>query len=156
MSAGATTKATKVAPAAAALAGGARLDDNGSGSSAAGGGAFSEKVLEVSGRTFVVRIQRFGNGVFVSVSDGDPRIGSLAASLVTRAGAVPATTTVIPAPSPDVEFFVKMAAEQASTRTCGIAVVSAHMRGGLADMSVSRALLGEVMEMIRYDGKGRD
>lgn len=100
-------------------------------------------------------MQRFDNGVFVSVSEGDSKkIGSLSVSLVSQAGATPVTTTIIPPRNQDSAFFIRMAAEQLSTRTSGIAVVSIHIKNELK-ISKSKALLEAIVSMMQYENNGR-
>ena len=116
------------------------------------GGMFSERALTLAERPFLVGVQKFGNGMFVSVSEGSPRIGSMTVSLVSQSGAAPVTTTIIPPPNSSLAFFIRMAAEQVSSRASGIAVVSVYVKGEL-DMPVTKALLGAIMEMVKYDDK---
>lgn len=115
---------------------------------------FSQQALDLDGRSFFVQVQRLDNGVFVSVSEGaSKRIGSLAVSLVSQAGAVPVTTTIIPPRSQDSAFFIRMVAEQLSTRTSGIAVVSIYVKNELK-ISMSKVLLEAIVGMIQYENNG--
>lgn len=113
---------------------------------------FFQKKLNLDGRSFFVQTQRFDNGMFVSVSEGVSKIGSLTVSLVSQAGVTPVTTTIIPPRNQDSAFFMRMVAEQVSTRISGIALVSVHIRDELK-ISISKILLGEIVEMIKYDKK---
>ena len=49
---------------------------------------------------------------------------------------------------------MRMAAEQASSRSGGIAVVSVYVAGGELDARTSRALLGAVAEVVDHGKKG--
>ena len=55
---------------------------------------FSKTVIDVDNRSFTVQILRFENGSFVSITEGQEKIGGLTASIGT--GSVPATTSIIP------------------------------------------------------------
>ena len=55
---------------------------------------FFHKVVNLQSRNFSLKIQKFENGYFVSVTEGNDKIGSMTVSLAT--GPTPTTTTVIP------------------------------------------------------------
>ena len=105
-----------------------------------------QKTVDLEGRRFSLHVQRFENGFFVSVAEGPNRLGPLVASLAT--GPSPVTTTVIPSRSESL--FLKLAAEQISTRTRGIALVSASVQKDL-DPRTAKALMSEIMELVRYE-----
>ena len=58
---------------------------------------FLHKLVQLENRSFSLKIQKFENGYFVSVSEGNDKIGSMIVSLAT--GPTPTTTTVIPSRS---------------------------------------------------------
>ena len=54
-------------------------------------------MINLENRSFSLKIQKFENGYFVSVTEGNDKIGSMIVSLAT--GPTPTTTTVIPSRS---------------------------------------------------------
>lgn len=104
---------------------------------------FSEKTVDVNDRRFVIRALAFENGHFVSVTEGQKKLGATVASLAM--GPRPVTTTVIPAKSES--FFIKLMAERICTKTNGIAVVSAFFQREL-DNSTAKSLISEVTEFV--------
>jgi hypothetical protein len=105
---------------------------------------FSQKSVNLEGRSFSLQIQKFENGFFVSISEGISKLGSMVVSLAT--GPTPVTTTVIP--SKTESLFLKLTAERISTRMRGIAIVSAFFQNEL-DPDTAKALMTEIMEMIQ-------
>ena len=104
---------------------------------------FSQKTVTLESRSFFLRIQKFDNGFFVSVTEGANKIGSMVASMAT--GPVPITTTIIPSKS---EFlFLKLTAERISTRIHGIALVSAYFQNEVKH-DTTKTLMSEIVEMI--------
>jgi len=102
--------------------------------------------VDVNNRKFVVQILKFDNGSFVSVAEGNEKLGSMVVSLAT--GPSPVTTTVIPARSESL--FLKLIAEKISTSKKGIAIVSAYVTNEL-DPETAKSLMSEIMEMINHD-----
>jgi len=104
---------------------------------------FSQKRVNLEGRNFSLQIQKFDNGLFVSVTEGANKIGSMVASMAT--GPVPITTTIIPSKSESL--FLKLTAERISTRMHGIALISAFTKKEL-ELETAKALMSEIMGMI--------
>ena len=104
---------------------------------------FFQKLVNLESRSFSLQIQKFDNGYFVSVTEGNNKIGSMVVSLAT--GPTPITTTVIP--SRTESLFLKLTAERISTRMRGIALVSTYIQKEL-EPSTAKALMSEIMEMI--------
>ena len=102
--------------------------------------------MSLESRNFSLRVQKFENGYFVSISEGSNKLGSMVVSLAT--GPAPVTTTVIPSKSDSL--FLKLTAERISTRIRGIAIVSLFTQKELESQTV-KALMTEIMEMIRID-----
>ncbi len=102
--------------------------------------------MDVNNRKFVVQILKFDNGSFVSVAEGNEKLGSLVVSLAT--GPSPVTTTVIPARSESL--FLKLTAEKISTSKKGIAIVSIYVINEL-DPETAKSLMSEIVEMINHD-----
>ena len=100
-------------------------------------------MVNLESRGFFLQIQKFENGYFVSITEGSNKIGSMVVSLAT--GSNPITTTVIPSRSESL--FLKLVAEQISSRMRGIALVSAFIQKEL-EPKTAKALMSEIMEMI--------
>jgi hypothetical protein len=103
-------------------------------------------MVYLENRNFSLQIQKFENGYFVSVTEGVNKIGSMVVSLST--GRLPVTTTIIP--SRHESLFLKLVAEQISTRMSGIALVSTFIQKEL-ETSTAKALMSEIMEIIDND-----
>ena len=104
---------------------------------------FSQKVVNLESRTFFLQILKFENGYFVSVTEGTNKIGSMVVSLAT--GPTPITTTIIP--SRNESLFLKLVAEQISTRMRGVALVSTFIQKEL-ESTTAKALMSEIIEMV--------
>ena len=107
---------------------------------------FFHKMVNLESRTFYLKIQKFENGYFVSVTEGNDKIGSMIVSLAT--GPTPTTTTIIP--SRNESLFLRLIAERISTRMKGIALVSSYVQKELEQTTV-KALMSEIMEMIENE-----
>jgi len=107
---------------------------------------FFHKMVRLESRNFSLHIQKFENGFFVSVTEGSNKIGSTVVSLAT--GPTPITTTIIP--SRTESLFLKLIAEQISTRMRGIAIVSTFVQKEL-EPAVAKGLMTEIMEMIENE-----
>ena len=95
-------------------------------------------------RTFLVQILKFDNGNFISISEGNSRLGSMVVSLST--GPSPITTTVIP--SKTDSLFLKLTAERISSLNKGISVVSSNVQNSLKP-ETAKTIMSEIMEMVR-------
>lgn len=100
-------------------------------------------MVNLESRTFFLQIQKFENGYFVSVTEGTNKIGSMVVSLAT--GPTPITTTIIP--SRNESLFLKLVAEQISTRMRGVALVSTFIQKEL-ESTTAKALMSEIIEMV--------
>lgn len=105
---------------------------------------FSKKTVEVDTRHLLIKVLKFENGNFVSVSESFERLGSMVVSLST--GPVPVTTTVIPTRTESL--FLKLTAERISTSTRGIAIVSAYVQREL-EPDTAKTLMTAIMELIQ-------
>ena len=103
-------------------------------------------MVQLENRIFSLKIQKFENGYFVSVTEGNDKIGSMIVSLAT--GPTPITTTIIPSRSESL--FLRLIAERISTRMKGIALVSTYIQKEL-ETSTTKALMSEIMEMIENE-----
>ena len=105
---------------------------------------FSEKTVDLESRSFSLKILKFDNGCFVSVTEGSSKLGSMVVSLTT--GQNPITTTVIPSKSESL--FLKLISERISSRMRGIAIVSTFVQKEI-DPSTAKVLMTEIMDIIQ-------
>ena len=107
---------------------------------------FFHKLVNLESRNFSLKIQKFENGYFVSVSENNDKIGSMTISMAT--GPTPTTTTIIPSRSESL--FLRLISERISTRMKGIALVSTYVQKEL-EPPTAKALMSEIMEMIENE-----
>jgi hypothetical protein len=107
---------------------------------------FSSKSINLGNQNFHVKLLRFDNAFFLSVSEGPEKIGSLIASI--SGGPIPTTTTIIP--SKNNFLFSKLISEQISSKINGIALVSTFLNKEL-EIATGKALMVEILEMIHND-----
>ena len=103
-------------------------------------------MVNLESRSFSLSIQKFENGYFVSVTEGPNKLGSMVVSLAS--GPTPVTTTIIPSRSE--ALFLKLVAEQISTRMRGIALVSTFIQKPF-EPETAKSLMSEIMEMIENE-----
>ena len=106
----------------------------------------SKTVIEVDNRDFAVQVLLFDNGSFVSITEGQEKIGGLTASIGT--GSIPITTSIIPAKSESL--FLKLMSEQISSIITGINIVSAFIPKELENKT-AKILIDKVKEIIEND-----
>jgi len=84
---------------------------------------FSKTVIDIDNRSFTIQVLLFDNGSYVSITEGQEKIGGLTAPIGTDT--VPITTSIIPAKSESL--FLKLMSEQLSSIITGINIVSAFI-----------------------------
>ena len=104
---------------------------------------FSKTVVDIDKRSFTIQILLFDNGSFVSITEGQEKIGGLTASIGT--GSVPITTSVIPAKSETL--FLKLISEQISSIITGINLVSVFIPKKLENKT-AKTLIAKIKEII--------
>ena len=102
-----------------------------------------ENILDIINRKFTVEVLRFANGNFVTISEGESKIGATIASIAT--GPVPASITVVPAKSESL--FLKIISERLSSITKGINIVSAFIPEKL-DNNTAKTLINKIKEIV--------
>ena len=107
---------------------------------------FLEKTVNLESHYFSLKIQKFENGYFISISEASNKLGSMVVSLYSSP--TPITTTVIP--SKNNSLFLKLTAERISTQTRGIAIVSAFIPNELG-ADTAKVLMTEILELIQVD-----
>jgi len=98
---------------------------------------------DIGNRKFMVQVLRFDNGSFVSITEGQEKIGGMLASIATEQ--VPSTTTIIPPKSESI--FLKMMSDYISSITKGINIVSAFIPQEL-DTKTTKVLMTKIKEII--------
>ena len=104
---------------------------------------FSKTVIDVDKRSFTVQVLLFDNGSFVSITEGQEKIGGLTASIGT--GSVPVTTSIIPAKSESL--FLKLISEQLSSIISGINIISTFIPKELENKT-AKTLIAKVKEIV--------
>ena len=104
---------------------------------------YSSTIIDIINRKFTVEVLRFANGNFVTISEGESKIGATVASIAT--GPVPASITVVPAKSESL--FLKIISERLSSITKGINIVSAFIPEKL-DNNTAKILINRVKEIV--------
>ena len=104
---------------------------------------FSKTVVDIDKRSFTIQILLFDNGSFVSITEGQEKIGGLTASIGT--GSVPITNSIIPAKSESL--FLKLIAEQLSSVITGINLVSAFIPKELENKT-AKTLIAKIKEIV--------
>ena len=105
-----------------------------------------QKTIDVGDRRFVVEMVSFDNGIFVSISEGSKKLGSMVVSIAT--GPAPTTATVIPAKTDSL--FLKLMAERISTQMKGISIVSLFANKELGN-ETAKILMGQIIELMKND-----
>ena len=104
---------------------------------------FSKTVIDVDDRSFTIQVLLFDNGSFVSITEGQEKIGGLTASIGT--GTMPITTSIIPAKSESL--FLKLMSEQLASIITGINIVSAFIPKDLEN-STAKILIAKIREIV--------
>ena len=104
---------------------------------------FSKTVVDIDKRSFTIQILLFDNGSFVSITEGQEKIGGLTASIGT--GSVPITTSIIPPKSESL--FLKLISEQLSSIITGINLVSAFIPKEM-ESKTAKTLIAKIKEIV--------
>ena len=104
---------------------------------------FSKTVVDIDKPSFTIQILLFDNGSFVSITEGQEKIGGLTASIGT--GSVPITNSIIPAKSESL--FLKLISEQLSSIITGINLVSAFIPKELENKT-AKTLIAKIKEIV--------
>jgi len=104
---------------------------------------FSKTFIDIDNRSFTIQVLLFDNGSYVSITEGQEKIGGLTASIGT--GTVPITTSIIPAKSESL--FLKLMSEQLASIITGINIVSAFIPKELENKT-AKTLIAKIKEMV--------
>ncbi|MEW5840890.1 hypothetical protein [Nitrososphaera sp.] len=109
-----------------------------------GGTHESRTVSSDSGRNFLLEATFFGNGTFLSVSEGgERRIGAVSVAISSQNN-VNAARVI---PSKHDPVFVSTLSEKVAAMTNGICIVSFYAKAQLA-LDDMKAIMGEVMNLV--------
>jgi hypothetical protein len=106
---------------------------------------YKKKTVTVNQREFLVQIVPFDNGDFISITEGNEKIGTLVVS-IGSAGRTTSTATVIPSKSETI--FLKMVSERVASTINGICIFSLNIQKEL-ELDSMKVIMNEVMEIIR-------
>ena len=104
---------------------------------------FSKTVIDIDNRSFTIQVLLFDNGSYVSITEGQEKIGGLTASIGT--GTIPITTSIIPAKSESL--FLKLMSEQLASIITGINIVSAFIPKELENKT-AKILIAKIREIV--------
>ena len=104
---------------------------------------FSKTVIDVDNRSFTIQVLLFDNGSYVSITEGQEKIGGLTASVGTDT--VPITTSIIPAKSESL--FLKLISKQISSIITGVNIVSAFIPKELENKT-AKILIDKIKEVV--------
>ena len=104
---------------------------------------FSKTVIDIDNRSFTIQVLLFDNGSYVSITEGQEKIGGLTASIGT--GTVPITTSIIPAKSESL--FLKLMSEQLASIITGINIVSVFIPKELENRT-AKILIAKIKEIV--------
>ena len=104
---------------------------------------FSKTVIDIDNRSFTIQVLLFDNGSYVSITEGQEKIGGLTASIGT--GTIPITTSIIPAKSESL--FLKLMCEQLSSIITGINIVSVFIPKELENKT-AKILIDKIREIV--------
>jgi len=105
---------------------------------------FSKTVIDIDNRSFTLQILLFDNGSFVSITEGQEKIGGLTASIGTDT--IPITTSIIPAKSESI--FLQLISKQISSIITGVNIVSAFIPKELENKT-AKILIDKIKEVIK-------
>lgn len=117
-----------------------------------GSDAYVQRRVNSTGRNFLLEAHFYSNGCFISISEGERRLGAISVALSSSSN----TSAVKVIPSRHDPLFANTIAEKVASMINGICAVSfyATMQLRLEDM---KAIMGEVMNIVgeRKDEDGR-
>ena len=100
--------------------------------------------VETENRKFDVKILKYENAFFISISEGPPRIGGMIISIAT--GPTPASSEIIP--TRQDTMFLKLISQKMAAEIRGMCIVSLYAKNELGG-GPSKVLIEKIMEAIR-------
>ena len=105
---------------------------------------FTEKVVTVNDRSFMIRIISYENGNFISVTENSEKIGGMIVSI--NSGPVPSTSTIIPPKSG--ELFFKLVSEKIAYVRQGMCLITGNFEKAL-DKEITKQLMNAILEELK-------
>ena len=103
----------------------------------------SKVAIDIDNRSFMIQVLRFDNGCFVSITEGQDKIGGMVASIGTDP--IPISNTIIPAKFESL--FLRLVSERLSSIIKGINIISAYIPQEL-DSKTANTLLDKIKEIV--------
>ncbi|KFM20469.1 hypothetical protein AAA799D07_00426 [Marine Group I thaumarchaeote SCGC AAA799-D07] len=104
---------------------------------------YSKVVIDIDNRNFTIQLLRFDNGCFVSITEGQDKIGGMLASIGTDP--IPINNTIIPAKFESL--FLRLVSERLSSIIKGINIISAFIPQEL-DSKTANTLMDKIKEIV--------
>jgi hypothetical protein len=105
---------------------------------------YSTITVETENRKFDVKIGKYDNGFFISITEGVNKLGAMMISVGTSSS--PSTSTIIPART-DI-IFLKLVSQKLAAYVKGICIVSLFTQKELGS-NVGKVLIEKITEAIR-------
>ena len=102
---------------------------------------FTEKVVTVNDRSFMIRIISYENGNFISVTENSEKIGGMIVSI--NSGPVPSTSTIIPPKSE--ALFLKLISEKIAYVRQGMCLITGNFEKPL-EKEATKQLMDIILE----------
>ena len=104
----------------------------------------SEITVETENRKFDVKIEKYDNGFFISISEDVNKLGAMMISVGTNPS--PSTSTIIPARTDSL--FIKLISQKLASYIKGICIVSLFTQKELG-ANIGKVLIEKITEAIR-------
>jgi hypothetical protein len=114
--------------------------------------AYVQRQVSSGNRSFLLEAHFYSNGCFLSISEGERRMGAISVALSSSSN----TSAVKVIPSRHDPLFANTVAEKVASMMNGICAVSFHANSQLR-LEDMKAIMGEVMNIVgeRKDIDGR-
>lgn len=108
-----------------------------------GSDAYVQRQVSSDNRSFLLEIHFYSNGCFLSISEGERRIGAISVALSSSSN----TSAVKIIPSRHAPLFANTVAEKVASMINGICAVSFHTNSQLR-LEDMKAIMGEIMDIL--------
>ena len=105
---------------------------------------YSKITVETENRKFDVKIEKYDNGFFISITEGANKLGAMMISVGTSPS--PSTSTIIPARTD--ALFLKLISQKLASYVKGICIVSLFTQKELG-ANAGKVLIAKITEAIR-------
>jgi hypothetical protein len=107
--------------------------------------SYKKNNVKVDDREFLVQIVPFDNGNFISITEGQEKIGAMVVSI----GSGSRTSTVTVIPSKSGSLFLKMISERIASIINGICIVSINIKKDLK-LEEMKIIMNEIMDSVKH------